>query len=105
MTKNYNNNYYSLCGLVNTIGATAFVINPIYSILFSALSIYVVYKLPDIFLEPISFEDFILYSIFTLAICYILIVLSYRFGKLEALMLCLPLIVGKETWFYFKRYG
>jgi hypothetical protein len=104
MIKNYNDNYLFLCGIVNAIGASAFVINPLYSLFFSVLTIFIAYKLPDIFLDPITLEDFVLYLVCTLIFCYMFIALSHRFSRLEALMFCLPLLVGKEIWFYFKRY-
>jgi hypothetical protein len=102
--KGDDNNYVFLCWLVNVVGAIAFVFDPIYVLVIYLLTIFTVHKLPDILLDPFEISDVILYSIYTFIFCLSILYLHdiFDFSKLKALILCMPIAIAKEIWFYLK---
>ena len=96
------NNYVFLCWLVNVIGSASFLINPLFVFTIYVFLFILAYKIPDIFLEPFEITDLILYSFNTFIFCLsCLFLLDYfDFSRLKAVMLCMPIAIVKEAWFY-----
>jgi len=103
-SQNNENNYLFLCGSVNFIGAIAFVINPLLVFALYVFFIALAYKIPDIILEPFDLADLIWNSIYTFLFCllFFLFIDLFDFSRIKALMLCMPILIGKEIWFYLK---